>query len=1102
MRHSGGLLPFQECTASWVLRQFRDKDRKPRRFLVADEVGLGKTKVAARIIEALWADQGRLAVVYVSSSLDISQQNRKKLCPDPDKQVVHADRICLLYAEGYKKTGLRIISLTPSTSLNLKRGAGNIKERAYIARYLALRFHVPRQLLVTRLKGQANVGSFEAALDDTRRKARLPPERVCAAIDRAWERGGLIGRLRSSDTKTAEVGRLIANLRGEMAKAILRSLKPDLVILDEAQKFPDVINVDENAELLHPVAKELLGNEVPTLLLSATPYRAFVGASQIVPGSTHVDELRRILGFLTGSASQAKKLATDIANYAIAVREIAPDRLDDVLVSKKNLEAALMQYMTRAERINFEESSTGSYIEKILPPERFPISARHLAEWVKLKDFVPSKRAFLHLWRSGNSPLSYMTEYKLFEALYNGKYKTLLKDSSLYTNLGSHAVHSKLEYLKTDLLAGGDIAKYLWIPPTRPYYRGSGIYAPDILQTVIVKKGLVFSSWSFVPRFVAAELSAWQSKRHKQKPVQHPLKDNVRNWARFWHPSPWLASLVTHVDFCAGDQEFADLAKLAQKKIAEHLKGAGWRIGKTSARVWEVLCTMDLKNRHAWSDGIRQHFKKTRNEFTRRSAERGGAMPEDQVSKLIDCSPELVVSAKTIKELAMIALTSPAVCLLRTLYSVGVLSSSQAEDHHMAILSDFCARNWKMFFNREGTARAVMISYSARKSFAEKLQSYFADGNIQAVLDEYIFHVQPGAGSHRYREILHKLADVFGPKGGQLRVPVKKDRRGRVTAEQITLFGKVDEMTQSRSSVREAFNSPFWPFVLVSTSVGQEGLDFHLYCKDIYHWNLPSNPVDFEQREGRINRFNSLWVRSVIARTVKFQNGRIAGFYWDRLYNEAPKYAHRNDRFNLGMSPHWTYTPSKEGGSRGYVRHILAMPGTEERLRYESLIKDLTLYRLTLGQPNQAEFLEGVKKNEYLKSMDSRAITLCLFPYDQDFIQSRIYRDHEKEERWHLLIEDSLSLLRTLRRSTKYKALSAHVKRHIKIIRTANSHKQITDSIRALLYFVNPHDRIPDRTPGIGWDDDLERMKNANPRYPRRGAIGHKRGAAQGRPNV
>src|ERR1019366_8218919 len=52
--------------------------------------------------------------------------------------------------------------------------------------------------------------------------------------------------------------------------------------------------------------------------------------------------------------------------------------------------------------------------------------------------------------------------------------------------------------------------------------------------------------------------------------------------------------------------------------------------------------------------------------------------------------------------------------------------------------------------------------------------------------------------------------------------------------------------------VRRAFNSPFWPFVLATTSVGQEGLDFHLYCHKVIHWNLPPNPVDLEQREGRV----------------------------------------------------------------------------------------------------------------------------------------------------------------------------------------------------------------------------------------------------------
>lgn len=57
----------------------------------------------------------------------------------------------------------------------------------------------------------------------------------------------------------------------------------------------------------------------------------------------------------------------------------------------------------------------------------------------------------------------------------------------------------------------------------------------------------------------------------------------------------------------------------------------------------------------------------------------------------------------------------------------------------------------------------------------------------------------------------------------------------------------------------------FWPFVLATTSVGQEGLDFHLYCHAVVHWNLPSNPVDMEQREGRVHRYKGYAVRKNLA---------------------------------------------------------------------------------------------------------------------------------------------------------------------------------------------------------------------------------------------
>ena len=74
------------------------------------------------------------------------------------------------------------------------------------------------------------------------------------------------------------------------------------------------------------------------------------------------------------------------------------------------------------------------------------------------------------------------------------------------------------------------------------------------------------------------------------------------------------------------------------------------------------------------------------------------------------------------------------------------------------------------------------------------------------------------------------------------------------------------EQPARRSQLREAFNSPFWPFALVSTSVGQEGLDFHPYCHVVVHWNLPTNPVDLEQREGRVHRYKGHAIRKNVAR--------------------------------------------------------------------------------------------------------------------------------------------------------------------------------------------------------------------------------------------
>src|SRR5690606_18153644 len=99
---------------------------------------------------------------------------------------------------------------------------------------------------------------------------------------------------------------------------------------------------------------------------------------------------------------------------------------------------------------------------------------------------------------------------------------------------------------------------------------------------------------------------------------------------------------------------------------------------------------------------------------------------------------------------------------------------------------------------------------------------------------------------------------------------------------------KADDGTQTRlSGVRNAFNSPFEPFVLATTSAGQEGLDFHQFCHAVVHWNLPGNPVDLEQREGRVHRYKGHAVRRNLAQAYGAEGLAARGDPWAAMFAAA-----------------------------------------------------------------------------------------------------------------------------------------------------------------------------------------------------------------------
>jgi len=157
--------------------------------------------------------------------------------------------------------------------------------------------------------------------------------------------------------------------------------------------------------------------------------------------------------------------------------------------------------------------------------------------------------------------------------------------------------------------------------------------------------------------------------------------------------------------------------------------------------------------------------------------------------------------------------------------------------------------------------------------------------------------------------------------------------------------------------------------VLATTSIGQEGLDFHRYCHAVYHWNLPSNPVDMEQREGRVQRYKGHAVRKNVAR--KGGLGALLGATggnsgasdpWRVLYDAAA--ADRPPGANE-LIPYWIYE-----GDATVERRVPMFPFSRETGKLVALQRGIAVYRLAFGQPRQEDLLEFLLPREEMAQED------------------------------------------------------------------------------------------------------------------------------------
>jgi hypothetical protein len=1046
------LKDFQRATVDYVFERLYLDPHTTRRFLVADEVGLGKTLVArgvvAKVIDHLWGKVKRVDIIYVCSNADIARQNIRRLKLDDEEDFTQASRITLLPVslKDLKQKPLNFISLTPMTSFDLKSNLGTQKERALLYWLLQEAWGLKGAAPLNVLQGHASRDSFRSRIDAFRDDHEID-EGLAAEFRRAIENDASIagkeGRRdlrsrfealserfgRAKDNVPEEDHRertaVVGELRAVLAVTCLESLEPDLVILDEFQRFKHLLDESDPSGLLAHKLFEFQENRI--LLLSATPYKMYT-LEQEAETDDHYQDFLTTLGFLQKDAAATSAFATLLRDHRRDLFALDQGSLDRLVMNKRRMEEALRRVVARTERLAVSNDRNGMLTEVARDPLR--ISSRDVTNFLTLEKVAHEvdEAQALEYWKASPYLLNFMDDYalkkRIRDAVEEGsatssRIARLVEDSPglllTWADVAAYAEvdpgNARLRDLFDDTV-GRDLWKLLWIPPSLPYYELDGVYR-DVANQPHTKR-LVFSCWRVVPKAIASLLSYEAERRMfrsqdpgaENTPEARKRRKGLLRFSRdkestgmrltgmpvlgMLYPSPMLARACDPLAPGATEDgrlpsltELVDRARAAVaellSRVDRELRGKAFESSSDTAPdeswYWAAPILFDLLDNpipsrewlrrddcaQRWSgetSGLEEdgepsawqdHVEKARSVVRGLTRLRLGPPPPDLADVL-----------------AWMGLAGPGVVALR---SMGRITGGGAWLESPAIRDAAGSVAWSMrtLFNLPEVT-ALVRGLDAEEPYWLKAVQYCAKGGIQSVLDEYAHVLRESLGlldaqpEELARIVADAMREALGLRTAALGVDVFNATNGslamarhRMRARFALRFGKDesddDEESNRTEQVRTAFNSPFWPFVLATTSVGQEGLDFHQFCHAVVHWNLPANPVDLEQREGRVHRYKGHAVRKNVAQRYGLDIARgHASDPWEALFVAAK----RDNASESDIVPYWVFPV--DGGAR-IERHVPAFPLSKEISRLTELRRSLAAYRIVFGQARQEELI-------------------------------------------------------------------------------------------------------------------------------------------------
>lgn len=966
-------MDFQEATASRILQIFRDE--RQNRVLLADEVGLGKTIIARAVVQKVsewhkeWDDHFK--VVYICSNINIANQNCRKLgIPDEDCLKFSESRLSMQHLRIYESSGKnhsyqQLIPMTPATSFSMVGGRGTQNERALIFVVLS---HYPAfehcqgeldQLLKiddTLVNWDGYVDWYEQRVEDCDADCGNYLSDMMESIHAAFEKEPellehILEVCLNDDVMAVpytERRDIVNALRRVFAGISLDLLKPDLVIMDEFQRFKDLISSDESESgmLAH---RFLVESDVKVLLLSATPYKPYSTLEELSQNAEgHYQEFMQVMDFLLNREDKKARFREVWRNYSSHLSEIQTDDYSILIAEKNKAEEAMYQCVCRTERLS------DAIFDRSKAKEMDEISVGDIASYTDLQHLMDNLQI-------GKFPIDYVKSAPYLLSFMN----YVVKDK-IVRELKKAGDYSEVERSNTMLLRRGWLNRYekipcnnarlqtlfnevfnrgrngaellLWIPASRPYYQTDNVFS----RNAGYSKTLVFSSWEMVPRMIAA-MTSYEAERLT---VGRLGKREGANQKKYFAQNVEDGGKRRRKVNIRLRDEMAEVLTYPSRTLASMYDPIQYGGQTITAVRTAVRAKVRLK--------LDQLIQMSRLKPIRRSAGQVLALLQrldgDRLSEELQGIP-----AGAEELLTDLAIGSPSVCAYRLF---------QGEDSRDAMAYEL-AGSFISLFNKQESMAIIDVLYGNKgdtDAYYENVASYCVDGNLQAVLDEYAFTLGT-TGQELLQEMMTGFADTASIQVETRESFLGKREKSRIrTHFAVGYFNaQVSEKTMQRTeNIRMAFNSPFRPFVLATTSIGQEGLDFHTYCRKIVHWNLPANPIDLEQREGRINRFLCHAIRQNLAEgehgAFPFQHN-----VWKEIIDRASDGLKGSES---DLIPYWCL-PDDFPFTRKIERIVPMYPYSQDKVRYEYLMEVLSVYRLTLGQPRQEELMEAIKKEKW-----------------------------------------------------------------------------------------------------------------------------------------